>query len=123
MIISPAQAVTLLQAGEVVAVPTETVYGLAADALNPVAVSKIFEVKKRPADNPLICHFHSINQLEQYVNIITPTVEKLMQQFTPGPVSFMLDLPEHSPLRFATCGSSQVIARIPDLTLLLEIIR
>src|SRR5437773_2195078 len=102
MNISEHRAVELLMEGKVVAVPTETVYGLAADALNPSAIAKIFEVKNRPADNPLICHFHSMEQVKDFVIEIPATTSTLMQHFLPGPISFMLDLPENSPLKFAT---------------------
>ena len=115
------KAVELLREGKVVAVPTETVYGLAADALNPQAIARVFEIKNRPADNPLICHFNQIGQISSYVKNIPDSTLKLMQHLTPGPVSFMLDLSEDSPLQFATCGSAQVIVRIPDHPLLLEI--
>jgi len=123
MIIGPEQAIQLLKEGNVVAVPTETVYGLAADALNPEAIAKVFEIKNRPADNPLICHFYSLEQIRDYVKEIPIATEKLMMHFTPGPISFMLDLPGDSPLKFATCGSEQVIVRIPDHPILLNIIK
>jgi L-threonylcarbamoyladenylate synthase len=91
--------------------------------LNPSAIAKIFEVKNRPADNPLICHFHSIEQVKDFVTSIPATTLTLIQRFSPGPISFMLDLPENSPLKFATCGSAQVIVRIPDHPIFLEIIK
>jgi L-threonylcarbamoyladenylate synthase len=116
------KAIVLLQQGEVVALPTETVYGLAAFATNPSAIAKIFAIKNRPADNPLICHFHSIGQVEEYVKGIPSTTRKLIDKFSPGPVSFMLDLMPGSPLKFATCGSEQVIARIPDHSIFLSIL-
>lgn len=112
-----------LKEGKVVAVPTETVYGLAADALNPSAIAKIFEIKNRPADNPLICHFSNMVQVKKFVTEIPAATISLMQHFSPGPISFMLDLPEDSPLKFATCGSPQVIARIPDHPVFLDIIK
>src|SRR5437763_5894123 len=99
MKIAASVAIELLRAGKVVAVPTETVYGLAADALNPSAISKIFEVKNRPADNPLICHFHSADQVKNFVLEISAATSTLMHHFSPGPVSYMLDLPENSPLK------------------------
>lgn len=122
MLVTVDKAVEMLLHGEVVAVPTETVYGLAAIATNPTAIARIFEVKNRPADNPLICHFHSAEQVSEYVTHLPANTSRLMSHFSPGPVSFMLDLPEDSPLRFATCGSMQVIARIPDHPLFLAII-
>lgn len=122
MNVSPADAVELLSQGKIVAVPTETVYGLAADALNPAAIARIFEIKNRPADNPLICHFFGERQIREYVTHIPSATEILMRHFSPGPISFMLDLPADSPLKFATCGSPRIIARIPDHSLFLEII-
>lgn len=116
-------AVKFLQSGFPVAVPTETVYGLAAIATDPEAVARIYEIKNRPADNPLICHFYSIDQVKQYVKSIPENTMKLMLHFWPGPLSFMLDLPEDSPLRFATCGSMQVVARMPDHPMLLSLIK
>lgn len=123
MKLSVEQAVALLLEGNVVAVPTETVYGLAAIATMPLAIAQVFEIKNRPAVNPLICHFYSIEQIEPYVEQIPEPTRKLMEQFTPGPVSFMLDLPEDSPLKFATCGRDQVIVRIPNHPLFLSIIK
>lgn len=123
MKISGEDAVALLKDGKVVAVPTETVYGLAADALNPSAIAKIFEIKNRPADNPLICHFNSVAQVQKFVTEIPVTTSTLMHHFSPGPISFMLDLPDDSLLKFATCGSAQVIARMPDHPVLLDIIK
>jgi L-threonylcarbamoyladenylate synthase len=117
------QAIALLKEGKVVAVPTETVYGLAADALNPEAIAKIFEIKNRPSDNPLICHFYGIEQIRKYVVTIPDATEKLIQHFSPGPISFMLDIPKDSLLKFATCGSNQMIARIPDHKIFLSIIQ
>lgn len=113
MIISPSEAAVRLQQGDVVALPTETVYGLAGDATNPQAVARIYEIKRRPADNPLICHFASADDVLPYVVRIPDDTRVLMQAFTPGPISFMLNIPDHSPLLFATCGSRQVIVRIP----------
>jgi L-threonylcarbamoyladenylate synthase len=123
MRITAEEGIELLKKGKVIAVPTETVYGLAAIATIPTAVAEVFAIKNRPADNPLICHFHSIEQIEKYVTGLPATTKKLMQDFSPGPVSFMLDLPENSPLKFATCGRKQVIARIPDHPGFLHIIR
>lgn len=123
MLISVDQAVEILLRGSVVAVPTETVYGLAAIATNPEAIAKVFGIKNRPADNPLICHFHSVEQITAWVTSIPENTKKLLHRFSPGPVSFMLEIPESSPLKFATCGSHQVIVRIPDHPLFLSILQ
>ncbi|MCS6916266.1 MAG: L-threonylcarbamoyladenylate synthase [Chitinophagales bacterium] len=114
MRVSLEQAVASLRQGDVAVLPTETVYGLAGDATNPYAIARIFEVKRRPADNPLICHFPSIHAIFPYVKNIPEQTSLLMEALCPGPISFMLELPEASPLFFATCGSRQVIVRIPD---------
>ncbi|MBA3272845.1 MAG: threonylcarbamoyl-AMP synthase, partial [Chthoniobacterales bacterium] len=88
-----AAAVAALRSGEAVALPTETVYGLAADALNPDAVIKIFEAKERPAFNPLIVHLPDRTWLEQFA-IIGPgernLVERLANRFWPGPLTMVL---------------------------------
>ncbi|MBA2421948.1 MAG: threonylcarbamoyl-AMP synthase [Chitinophagales bacterium] len=123
MFLAPDDATEFLMSGKVIALPTETVYGLAAIATNPSAVARIFEIKKRPQDNPLICHFHSIDQIKKYVTNIPAATEKLINHFSPGPISFMFDLPGDSPLKFATCGSGQLVARIPDHPLFLNIIK
>lgn len=83
---------TAITYGEVVGLPTETVYGLAGDATNPEAINKIFNAKGRPSDNPLIVHIHSIKQLENFVEINDSRVSALMEHFWPGPISFILPL-------------------------------
>ena len=82
-------AVTLLTRGECVAMPTETVYGLAANALQPGAVQKIFTAKGRPSDNPLIVHVSSKEMLMSIVSSIPPVYEALMAQFWPGPLTLL----------------------------------
>lgn len=84
------QASDLLNKGETVAFPTETVYGLGADATNEVAVAKIFDAKGRPGDNPLIAHVASKSQLEKLVTGLSPVAERLIDAFTPGPITFVL---------------------------------
>lgn len=88
-----AEAVNLLAAGNVVALPTETVYGLAADALNATAVAKIFEVKERPSFDPLIVHLPHKKDLETVADVpedIAPVVRKLAEKFWPGPLTMIL---------------------------------
>ena len=80
----------LLNAGEVVGIPTETVYGLAGDALNPLAINKIFEAKGRPQDNPLIVHIANIKMMEELVTDIPPVAYKLAEKFWPGPLTMVL---------------------------------
>lgn len=106
-------AAALLKAGEAVAFPTETVYGLGADATNELAVNKIFEAKGRPQDNPLIVHVATAQQLKELVSEIPPYVDKLLEAFTPGPLTFVL--PSNG--RCAdnvTAGLDSVGVRIPD---------
>ncbi|HQM87447.1 MAG TPA: Sua5/YciO/YrdC/YwlC family protein, partial [Methylotenera sp.] len=79
MHVSLAQASTILKSGEVVAIPTETVYGLAADASNDSALQKIFATKQRPADHPLIVHIGNINQVYSWVTDFPETAVKLAQ--------------------------------------------
>jgi L-threonylcarbamoyladenylate synthase len=122
---SAAEAVALLKAGEVVALPTETVYGLAADALRPEAVAKIFEVKERPHFDPLILHLPDQSWLERIANV--PTQEKeiinrLIAEFWPGPFTIVLPKREIVP-DIATAGLDTVAVRISAHPLLAEIIR
>jgi L-threonylcarbamoyladenylate synthase len=123
MFIPIEEAVAVLKRGGIVALPTETVYGLAADATNADAVKKIFTAKNRPADNPLICHFHSVEQIEQYVEAVPTYALVLMHEFCPGPISFLLPLKKDSPLLTATSGQSSVVCRIPQHWLMLSVIK
>src|SRR3984957_18388352 len=87
------RAVELLRQGEIVALPTETVYGLAADALNPIAVAKIFEAKDRPRFDPLIVHLPDPDWLKKIVDLPAkdrPLILKLVEKFWPGPFTMVL---------------------------------
>ena len=84
------QAAELIRAGELVGMPTETVYGLGADALNPDAVMKIFAAKGRPADNPLIVHISDMDQVQPLVREIPDAARRLMEAFWPGPMTLIL---------------------------------
>ena len=84
------QAVSLLQSGEVVAIPTETVYGLAADAGNDAALRQIFAIKQRPMDNPLIVHISDISQVNNWADDFPPLAQKLATAFWPGPFTLVL---------------------------------
>lgn len=114
MIISEEQAVIILKQDGVVALPTETVYGLACNAKSKTAIEQVYKIKNRPADNPLICHFSSMDEILK--EVITPAdfVLALMKILSPGPVSYLLNLKPNSLLRAATAGSNKVVARIPD---------
>ncbi len=83
-------AAGLLARGEIIGMPTETVYGLAADAENPRAVEKIFAAKGRPQDNPLIVHIADIGQLEEYAHSIPDIAYRLAEKFWPGPLTMVL---------------------------------
>ncbi|MDX2164794.1 MAG: L-threonylcarbamoyladenylate synthase [Gammaproteobacteria bacterium] len=83
------KAVKLLQSGECVGIPTETVYGLAADAANPTAIKKIFKLKGRPQNHPLILHIYNLDQLKDWVEFIPETAKKLMKKFWPGPMTLI----------------------------------
>ena len=83
-------AVTRLRAGELVAFPTETVYGLGADARNPVALRKVYALKGRPATHPLILHLHSVDELASWAAEVPPMALRLAARFWPGPLTLVL---------------------------------
>lgn len=108
-----AEAAERLQEGKTVAFPTETVYGLGADATSEEAVAGIFQAKGRPADNPLIAHVASREQLKQLVTTIPSFVDKLIATFSPGPLTFIL--PENGTCaKNVTAGLSTIGVRIPS---------
>lgn len=115
------QAKHLLEAGALVAIPTETVYGLAGNALHPNAVAHIYEVKNRPQFNPLILHVSSLEQMTMYVQEIPDECRKLMEVFCPGPITFLLNKSEHVP-DLVTAGSKRVAIRIPNHPLTLQLL-
>ncbi len=105
-------AVNLLRAGEPVALPFETVYGLAADASNPDALRAIFRAKGRPADHPLIVHLASAAQLHDWAVDIPDSAWQLAAAFWPGPLTLVLPAAQHvSPL--VTGGQTTVAVRVP----------
>lgn len=106
------QAATWLQQGEPVAVPTETVYGLAANALDPAAVVKIFEVKKRPAFDPLIVHLPDSESVALYANEFPSMAKRLAEAFWPGPLTLLLPKNERIP-DLVTSGLARVALRVP----------
>lgn len=107
------RAAALLEAGEVVAIPTETVYGLAADATNGTAVARIFEAKGRPRFNPLIAHVSDLAMAERLA-IFDPLSRKLAGMFWPGPLTLVLPLAPESPIHpLATAGLGTVALRAP----------
>lgn len=111
----------LLLQGEVVAIPTETVYGLAGNAFDNKAVSKIFEVKNRPTFNPLILHTYSLEQVKHFVKEFPPFTEELANKFWPGPLTFLL--PKQELISdLVTAGNERVAVRIPNHPLTLELL-
>ncbi|WP_429818002.1 L-threonylcarbamoyladenylate synthase [Ensifer sp. B1-9] len=106
-------AAQALERGEVIAIPTETVYGLAADATNERAVVRIFEVKRRPSFNPLICHCSDLDMVSEYA-ILDPVSLRLAKAFWPGPMTLVLKSnPEHRLPSRTTAGLETVAIRIP----------
>jgi Sua5/YciO/YrdC/YwlC family protein len=114
-------AAELIRSGEVVAFPTETVYGLGADALNGNAVRKIFEAKGRPADNPLIVHISAPGQVNSVAQNVSELAFKLFQKFSPGPLTLVLKKAPAVPL-ITTGGLGTVGVRIPRHPLALKLI-
>ena len=116
------EAANLLRKKEIVAFPTETVYGLGADATSDEAVSKIFKAKGRPSDNPLIVHIGDQSQLEQVVSEVTEKAKNLMESFWPGPLTIIL--PKKDDLSdLVTAGLNTVGVRIPDHLVSLELLK
>ncbi len=120
---SYSQAVDLLNDGEVVAFPTETVYGLGAVATNDVAVKKIFEAKGRPSDNPLIVHIGTIEEITNYIEEIPDNANKLMNAFWPGPLTIIMKAKKDVLARSVTAGLTTVGMRMPDHKVALELLR
>ena len=117
------EACRLWQQGEVVAIPTETVYGLAADAAQDLAVAKIFTIKGRPQFNPLILHISSLEQLEAYAEI-PPLLFPLASAFWPGPLTVVLKRkPTANLSHLATAGLDTLAVRWPDHPLAQELLR
>jgi L-threonylcarbamoyladenylate synthase len=107
-------AVAVLSSGHPVAIPTETVYGLAADATNPAAITRIYETKGRPQFNPLICHMANLEMAEEYATF-DPISRKLAQAFWPGPLTLIVPLKPGSTIHpLATAGLDTVGIRIPQ---------
>jgi L-threonylcarbamoyladenylate synthase len=106
-------AVTALRNGDLVAFPTETVYGLGANARDPAALRKIFEVKGRPADHPLILHIDNARFLSRWVAGVPPEAEKLAQAFWPGPLTLVMRRSEDAS-DVLTGGQDTVAIRIPS---------
>ncbi len=118
---SVALAASLLREGRLVAFPTETVYGLGANALDPAAVAAIFAAKDRPADNPLIMHIHSTAQLEGLVTV-PEGAEPLMARFWPGPLTLLMPKTDRVP-DIVTAGLDTVAVRMPSHPVCRDLLR
>lgn len=115
------ESADIIKSGGIVAFPTETVYGLGADALNPEAIEKIFIAKGRPNDNPLIIHIHNISVIDKYVKEIPSVLTMLSKLYMPGPLTVVLkkkDIISNN----VTAGLDTVAVRIPDNEIALKLI-
>lgn len=118
-----AEACRLLRQGQLVAFPTETVYGLGADASNPAAVQRIYQAKERPSDNPLIVHIGQVEDLGRAARIVPDAARLLAERFWPGPLTLVLPA-RQGPLRQGACrGLDTVALRMPDHPVALALIR
>ena len=117
------KTIKYLNNDECVAIPTETVYGLAANAYSKKAVSKIFKLKKRPSSNPLIVHYHNINQLKKDCEL-NSVFRRLYKKFCPGAISFVLKLKKTSKIsKIVTNNSNLVAVRFPSHHLTRKILK
>jgi L-threonylcarbamoyladenylate synthase len=116
------RAATILRRGGLVAFPTETVYGLGANALDEAAVRRIFEAKGRPSTNPVIVHVASIDDLTQLVREVPTTARMLAKQFWPGPLTLVLPKSDRVP-DVVTAGGPTVAVRVPSHPVALALLR
>ena len=116
------QAIALLKSGNVVAIPTETVYGLAADASNEAALRQVYAIKQRPADNPLIVHIANANQVNDWAAEFPPLAQKLAQAFWPGPFTLVLPA-KNSVSNIVRGGQPTVALRVPAHPVALELLK
>jgi L-threonylcarbamoyladenylate synthase len=117
-----ADAVAALRRGECIGLPTETVYGLAADARNPAAVRRIFALKGRPADHPLIVHLPSLQHLDRFARAVPEAARQLAASHWPGPLTLVLKRQPEVPLE-VTGGQDTIALRVPDHPLALAVLR
>ncbi|PIV23959.1 MAG: threonylcarbamoyl-AMP synthase [Deltaproteobacteria bacterium CG_4_8_14_3_um_filter_45_9] len=116
------QAAEIIKRGGIVAFPTETVYGLGADAFNPLAVARVFEVKRRPYFDPLIVHVANPSNVEKLVKEIPSNAKKLIERFWPGPLTVVLLKEENIP-DIVTAGLPTVAIRMPNHPMALSLIK
>ncbi len=119
---TPPIAAEIIKKGGLVAIPTETVYGLGADGLDPEAVAKIFAAKGRPQDNPLILHVAEPTDMEKFCHSIPAAAYRLAEKFWPGPLTMVLPAKDIVP-KCTTAGLPTVAVRCPDNAVTREIIR
>lgn len=117
-----AAAVAALRAGQVIGLPTETVYGLAADASNPDAVARIFAIKGRPSTHPVIVHIAGIEQVPRWAREFPPAARALAERFWPGPLTIVLPRTPAVPPE-VTGGQDTVALRVPAHPLALRVLR
>ena len=117
-----AEAAGIIQQGGLVAFPTETVYGLGADALNAESVAKVYEAKGRPSDNPMIVHIARASDIGQLTPMLSEDIVNLIDNFWPGPLTMVLKKKAGVPDR-TTGGLDTVAVRMPDSEAALELIR
>jgi L-threonylcarbamoyladenylate synthase len=117
------QAAQLLLQGELIAFPTETVYGLGANALDEAAVKKVYAVKGRPSDNPLIVHVSSFDMVKKYVADFHPATQKLVDTFWPGPLTLIFKVNPGTFSKVVTGGLQTVAFRMPNNATTLELIK
>lgn len=115
-------AVALLNSNQVIAIPTETVYGLAGNALNTSTVEKIYKIKNRPLKNPLILHLADTSELNKYVKNIPALAEKLVEHFCPGPLTLLLPKKDIIP-DIVTAGLQNAAVRFPNHPTALALLR
>ncbi|MCU0821540.1 MAG: L-threonylcarbamoyladenylate synthase [Spirochaetes bacterium] len=116
------EAADIIRSGGLVAFPTETVYGLGANAMNPSAVAKIFEAKNRPFFDPIIVHMASIDGIEKLVSVFDEKARALAEKFWPGPLTIVMPRADAVP-GIVTAGLDTVAVRVPDNETALELIR
>jgi L-threonylcarbamoyladenylate synthase len=115
------EAKRILESGELLAIPTETVYGLAANGFNGKAIAKIYEVKNRPQFNPLILHSNSLERFKEWGLFLPEAALQLAKKFSPGPITFVVPKSELIP-DIVTAGHPTVAIRIPNHPLVLELL-
>ena len=106
------QAADIIRAGGLVAFPTETVYGLGANALDPEAVGKVYKAKGRPSDNPMIVHISHKGDMAKLTDLMTDDLECLMEKYWPGPLTMVVTAKDIIP-RVTTGGLDTVAVRMP----------